>query len=82
MWREGLPIVQVDFRSDQQVLDFEGKKTTHEALIQRWRVTLAPTLLFFGPGGKELAERMEGAYLPDFYRGYLEQRLEQARARL
>jgi len=63
-------------------LIFKGKKTTHQAIIQRWRVTLAPTLLFFGAGGKELAERMEGAYLPDFYRGYLEHRLEQARARL
>ncbi|MDI9332070.1 MAG: hypothetical protein QM527_12340 [Alphaproteobacteria bacterium] len=82
MWREGLPIVQVDFRSEQQVIDFEGKKTTHDALIQGWRVTLAPTLLFFGPAGREVAPRMEGSYLADFYRGYLEQRLEQARARL
>jgi hypothetical protein len=43
---------------------------------------MAPTLLFFGPGGREVAERMEGAYLPDFYRAYLEQRLDQARAKL
>ena len=80
--REGWTIVQVDFRSDRPLIDFQGQKTTHQAIIQRWRVTLAPTLMFFGPGGTELAERMEGAYLPDFYRGYLEQRWEQARAKL
>jgi hypothetical protein len=80
--REGWTIVQVDFHSDRPLIDFQGQKTTHQAQIARWRVTLAPTLLFLGPGGRELAERMEGSYLPDFYRGYLEQRWEQARAKL
>ena len=82
MWREGLPIVQVDFRSEQPVKDFLGQSRTHDELIKLWRVTLAPTLLFFGPGGREVTPRMEGSYLPDFYRAYLEQRLEQARALL
>jgi hypothetical protein len=39
-------------------------------------------LLFFGPGGKEVAERMEGAYLPDFYGPYLEERLATGRKSL
>ena len=55
---------------------------THEEMIGIWRLTIAPTLLFFGPGAREVAERMEGGYLPDFYRAYLEQRLEVARANL
>ena len=82
MWREGLPIVQVDFRSDRKLMDFQGQFRTHDDLIRQWRVTIAPTLLFFGAGGREVAERMEGSYLPDFYRSYLEQRLEHARALL
>lgn len=82
MWREGLPIVQVDFRSDRKLVDFQGQAKTHDDLIRQWRVTIAPTLLFFGSGGREVAERMEGSYLPDFYRSYLEQRLEHARALL
>ncbi len=82
MWRAGLPIVQIDFRSDRPVLDFQGQRRTHDELIRAWRLTIAPTLLFFGPGGQEVAERMEGGYLPDFYRAYLEQRLELSRARL
>ena len=82
MWREGLPIVQVDFRSDRKLMDFQGQARTHDDLIRQWRVTIAPTLLFFGAGGREVAERMEGSYLPDFYRSYLEQRLEHARALL
>lgn len=82
MHRNGQPIVQVDLRSDVAVRDFAGKMTTHDELARRWNVTITPTLLFFGPGGREVAERMEGAYQPDFYGPYLEDRLEQSRKRL
>jgi hypothetical protein len=82
MWRDGLPIVQVDFRDPRLLTDFGGQTRSHDEMTRLWRVTMAPTLLFFGPGGREVAERMEGAYLPDFYRAYLEQRLDQARAKL
>jgi thioredoxin-related protein len=82
MHREGGPIVQVDMRSAQPVRDFEGKLTSHDELVRRWRVPIAPTLLFFGPGGREVAERMEGAYQPDFYGPYLEERLDKAQAQI
>ena len=79
MHREGGAIVQVDMRSALAVRDFDGRMVTHDTLVQRWRIPIAPTLLFFGPGGREVAERMEGAYQPDFYGPYLEGRLEQSR---
>jgi thioredoxin-related protein len=77
MHRAGTAIVQVDMRSNQPVLDFSGKLTTHDQLARQWKVSITPTLLFFGPGGKEVAERMEGAYLPDFYGPYLDERMAQ-----
>ena len=77
--REGLPVVQVDMRSPQPVRDFDGQMTTHDELVRRWRVSITPTVLFFGPRGREVAERMEGAYQPDFYGPYLEDRLARAR---
>ncbi|WP_233250113.1 MULTISPECIES: hypothetical protein [unclassified Limnohabitans] len=82
MQKAGTPIVQLDMRSVQGVLDFQGRATTHDQLIKQWRISVAPTLLFFGPGGKEVAERMEGGYLPDFYGPYLEERLLKARQAL
>jgi len=51
-------------------------------LARAWKVSIAPTLLFFGPNGKEVAERMEGGYLPDFYGPYLEERMAQGRKAL
>jgi thioredoxin-related protein len=82
MHKAGTVIVQVDLRSKQQVLDFAGQLTTHDQLTRQWKITITPTLLFFGPGGKEVAERMEGAYLPDFYGPYLEERLATGRKSL
>ena len=80
--KAGAVIVQVDMRSSQAVLDFNGKLTTHDQLTRVWKVSITPTLLFFGPGGKEVAERMEGAYLPDFYGPYLDERIAQGRQAL
>ena len=82
MHKAGTVIVQVDLRSKQPVLDFAGQLTTHDQLTRQWKITITPTVLFFGPGGKEVAERMEGAYLPDFYGPYLEERLATGRKSL
>jgi len=78
--REGQALVQVNMRSAQSVHDFAGRMVTHDELVRRWRVSIAPTLLFFGPGGRELVDRMEGGYQPDFYGPYLEDRLNKARS--
>ncbi len=80
--REGLHVAQVDMRSRARVLDFGGKAVTHDDLVRQWKIRIAPTVLFFGRGGAEVAERLVGGYIPDFYGAYLDQRLEQARASL
>ena len=82
MHRQGQPIVQVDMRSTQPVIDFGGRQTSHDELARRWNVVITPTLLFFGARGREVVERMEGAYQPDFYGPYLEDRLNRSRAAL
>ena len=76
----GLSIVQLDMRNRQLVQDFSGASQTQDELIRRWGVKVAPTLLFFGRGGVEVAERMVGGYIPDFYGAYLDDRLRTARA--
>ncbi len=80
--QQGLPVVQLDMRSSQAVKDFKGSTATHEKLIRAWGIPIAPTVLFFGAGGVEVAERLVGGYLPDFYGAYLDSRLSAARAAL
>lgn len=74
-----LDVVQVDMRTTHALRDFGGQLVTHDAMVHRWAIKVAPTVLFFGRGGVEVAERLVGGYLPDFYGAYLDDRLRQAR---
>ena len=84
LMREGrLVAVQLDIQDKAStVLDFRGQSSTPAALAEAWRLSVTPTLLFLGPEGRELAERLEGVSSTDFYGHYLEQRVEAARAAL
>ena len=75
----GVEIVQVDMNSAQALQDFAGQATTQGQWIRQSKISVAPTVLFFGPGGKEVAERLEGVSSPDFYGAYLDDRLAKAR---
>lgn len=75
----GQPVVQIDMRSRRALRDFEGRATDHDSIVRGWGIGVAPTLLFIGRGGKEVAPRLAGASLPDFYGAYLDDRLAQAR---
>lgn len=75
--------VQIDVRDRQSTLQgFAGETTTPADLATAWKARFTPTVLFFGPDGRELAERLVGVAVPDFYGEYLDARLAEARARL
>jgi hypothetical protein len=61
---------------------FDGRPTTAAALVKAWQAKLAPTVLFLGPKGEELAERLVGMAVPDMYGSYLDRRLDEARQHL
>ncbi len=82
MLAQGQAVVQLDMNSSAPVRDFQQRSTSHEELVRRWQIKVAPTLLFVGPGGRELAARMEGSYQPDFYGAYLDERLAMASQQL
>ncbi len=77
---QGLSIVQVNMHHAETVKDFKGVVLTQDELVHLWKVTLAPTVLFFGRDGAEVAPRLVGIGSPDFYGNKLDQRMEQARA--
>jgi hypothetical protein len=71
----GIPVVQIDMRDHRAVLDMDGATLTQDAWIRKRNIKIAPTVLFFGAKGREVATRLNGAYLPDFYNAYLEEQL-------
>lgn len=58
---------------------FDGQVTTAAAQVAAWKAGFTPTVLFLGPAGQDLAERLVGLASVDFYGAYLEERLTQAR---
>ncbi|WP_127806511.1 thioredoxin fold domain-containing protein [Hydrogenophaga sp. NH-16] len=84
MLRQGqLHAVQLDVRDRTSNLQgFDGSMTTPAEQAKAWKARFAPTVLFLGAKGEELAERLVGVAVPDFYGEYLDARLQQARARL
>ena len=75
----GLQVVQIDMRDSRTLLDFDGAQLTQDAWVRKQSIKLAPTVLFFGAQGREVASRLKGAYLPDFYGAYLDDQLTIAR---
>jgi hypothetical protein len=75
-------VVQIDLGSREPVVDFDGATRSHDAIALARHATFTPTVLLLGPRGDELAERLVGAGVPDFYGAYLEQRIVTARKAL
>jgi thioredoxin-related protein len=84
MLREGKVVaIQIDVRDRTSNLQgFAGENTTPADQARLWKARFAPTVMFFGPKGEELAERLVGVAVPDFYGEYLDARLQEARSKL
>jgi hypothetical protein len=69
-------------RRTSNLQGFAGDTTTPADQARAWKARFAPTVMFFGPDGRELAERLVGVAVPDFYGEYLQERLNEARRKL
>lgn len=66
----------------ETVIDFDGNSLPTGEFAARYGVTLTPTLLFLSADGVEMSERLVGIWSEDFYGGFIDDRIDEARARL
>jgi len=64
------------------MVDFAGRRTTSADFSKQMQARFAPTVMFHGPDGAQLAESIVGFRLADFYAAYLERAIEESRSRL
>ena len=77
---EGLHAWQIDVLDRRQpIRDFGGQASTGAALATRWQARFTPTVLFLDQQCRELAGRLVGVAVPDFYGAYPDQALAEAR---
>lgn len=74
----GQPVIEIDMGGSGEIADFDGSPTTEGRLARRLKIGLAPTVLFLGVHGEELAPRLRGVASTDFYGAYLQQRVDDA----
>lgn len=74
----GQPVIEVEMGRSTPLADFYGAPSTQAQVAKSLGVRVAPTVLFVGRGGRELAPRLVGVPLPDFYGAYLQQQVDAA----
>lgn len=80
--RDGHVVRQVEMVDSDALRGFDGRPTTGAAVAAAYGVRLAPTVLFVGPGGRELADRLVGAGVPEMYGGLVDRALSDGARRL
>ncbi|MEN7526615.1 MULTISPECIES: thioredoxin fold domain-containing protein [unclassified Cupriavidus] len=72
---------EIDMTADTPIRDVDGTMTTAKRWAQARNISMAPTVLFLDRQGRNLANPLRGMQA-DFYGAYLEQALDEARARV
>jgi len=73
-------VLEID--SGDDIHDLDGTKIDPEVFAERYNIYLTPTLVFMGPRGQELTQRMTGVMTVDFYGGYLDDAIDRSLVQL
>lgn len=63
---------------DRRVIGFDGEDWDAGTLAAHYEATLTPTLLFLGPRGEELSDRLVGINTPEMYFYYVDEAIRKA----
>ena len=66
----------------EYLVDFDGNFTSTNEFAARYRVSVTPTLLFLDSEGREISKKLVGIWSEDFYGGYIDNRIDEARTNL
>ena len=61
-----------------RIRDFKGEELDNSSFALGYKVYLTPTLLFLGPDGNELTERIVGIQTPEMFYFYVERAIQEA----
>ena len=79
---EKILIRMVSLDSFETLVDFDGQSVSTAEFASRYQVSLTPTLLFLNADGKEMSDKLVGIWSEDFYGGFIDSRIDEAREKL
>jgi thioredoxin-related protein len=72
----------VSLNEFDSLIDFDGRSITTTEFAARYDVTLTPTLVFLNADGVEMSEKLVGIWSEDFFGGFIDNRIDEARDKL
>ena len=72
----------VSLDSYETIVDFNGRTVATDEFAAGYDVSLTPTLIFLDADGVEMSEKLVGLWSEDFYGGFIDSRIDEARQRL
>ena len=79
---EKILIRTVSLDSFETLVDFNGQTVSTAEFASRYEVSLTPTLLFLNADGKQMSDKLVGIWSEDFYGGFIDSRIDEARDKL
>jgi len=81
-YRHKVLMRRIQTSTPTKLRDFDGSTTTHGRFAVSHDIYLVPTIAFFDANGEMAAKPMVGLSTPDYYGYYLDQRIDQALAKI
>ncbi|MCP4878669.1 MAG: thioredoxin fold domain-containing protein [Gammaproteobacteria bacterium] len=66
----------------ETLVDFSGRSISTKEFAARYEVSLTPTLIFLNADGVELSDKLVGIWSEDYYGGFIDDRIDEAREKL
>ncbi len=77
-YRDKIIVRQIQIDLDEEVIDFQGNKTTSGQFSRRYNAFMTPTMIFLDANGVEVAERIVGINTPSLFSAYIDIEIEKA----
>lgn len=81
-YRKKVLIRYISLDAYETLVDFDGRSMSTSEFASRYGVSLTPTLIFLNGDGVELSEKLVGIWSEDFYGGFIDDRIDEAREKL
>ena len=81
-YRQKVLIRYVSLDAYETLVDFDGRSKSTSEFASRYDVSLTPTLIFLSGEGVEMSEKLVGIWSEDFYGGFIDDRIDEARQKL
>jgi len=73
---------KVSLSEFDSLIDFNGRSVSTNEFAAQYDVALTPTLVFLNADGVEMSEKLVGIWSEDFFGGFIDSRIDEARGKL